>query len=276
MSKPNAADVCRTALELAARVPPIPYVMSGETERGMDCQGLVEFCVRANGGTMNFSGSNDMIRRACTGIYTVSEARGRGLIAPGWLVYILKQDGREPDKYKGDGVGNASHVGLYVGQTGAETVHASYSKGIVCPTLLANGWTHCGPAKAIEYAAGATEPDPLDDDTPYSATVDTGDSLKGLNFRMTPSARAAKVPGCEEIPKGATVTVLEHVNSAWARVNYNGFGGYAMRQYLRESKPPDAGDGETVTVRVDELAAARRTLAELDGAISGWMGADVE
>lgn len=47
-----------------------------------------------------------------------------------------------------------------------------------------------------------------------------------------------------------------------------------MRQYLREGKPPDAGDGETVAVRVDELTATRRTLAALDGAFSRWMGAN--
>lgn len=158
MANPKAAAVVQTALGLLDRN--IPYVKGGESLVGMDCQGMVEYCVRASGGSMSYSGSNDMYRNACAQVVTLKEAQSKGLLKPGWLLFILEQDGKEPAKYQGDGIGNASHVGLYTGSAKAEVVHASYSNRLVCASTLKNAWTHCGPAKCIDYGAeSAAEPE---------------------------------------------------------------------------------------------------------------------
>ena len=53
--KPKGTDVAAAAVQ-AAHV--------GYTYDEMDCQAFVEHCVRQAGGSMDYSGSNDMSRRA--------------------------------------------------------------------------------------------------------------------------------------------------------------------------------------------------------------------
>ena len=125
--------------------------------------------------------------------------------------------------------------------------------------LEAYAWTHYTEhreAGANTETGGGEQME--DHETPYEAMVDTGTSKIGLNYRMQPSAKAAKIASCPEIPKGALLTVLEYVDAEWARVNYAGVTGYVMRQYLRPhtipAPGPDAGDAHIVTVSDDEIA----------------------
>jgi hypothetical protein len=132
-------------------LPKIPYILGRETLSGMDCQGLVEYCVRTAGGTMSCVGSNDMFRNACSWIGTIAQAKAQGKLVPGAAVFVLKKDGGEPARYKADGLGNANHVGLYCGAPGAEIVSASASKGCVGTTALGQSWTHVGLLKSVDY-----------------------------------------------------------------------------------------------------------------------------
>ena len=128
---------------------PIPYVLGGESIKGMDCQGLIEYVARALGGEMAFRGSNDMFRNACSYVGPLEQAKKEGRLVPGAVLFIVKHDGGELPNYK-DGKGNASHVGWYTGGQ-YEVVHASASRGKVAPSTLRNGWTHVGWLKAVEY-----------------------------------------------------------------------------------------------------------------------------
>jgi cell wall-associated NlpC family hydrolase len=129
----------------------IPYVLGGETLKSMDCQGLVEYCIRKAGGSSNFVGSNAMYHNGVTWRGTIAEAKAQGKLVPGAAVFVLKQDGGEPEQYKYDGLGNANHVGLYCGRPEAEIVSASSVKGYVGAVTLDKGWTHVGWMNNIDY-----------------------------------------------------------------------------------------------------------------------------
>lgn len=218
VAKPKASAVVRTAIELTKRVPGIPYVHAGENLSGMDCQGMVEYCVRANGGTMSYAGSNDMIRNACTAIYTLAEARAKGLIKPGWLVFILKQDGNEPAKYKPDGLGNASHVGLAIITDGIETIDSAGGVGVRQSKFTL--WTHCGPAKAMDYAdeAGSLPVNPTVPQGAWATIIVDG----GLRMRDKPGgAYMLQIATGTRIPVLATTTVsgITHVQTTATNAN---------------------------------------------------------
>lgn len=150
MPKPYASTVVKTAISLLPLN--IPYALGGESRSRLDCQGLIEICVRENGGSMSYSGSNDMFRNACDWTGTLAEARAQGKLVPGALLFLVSQTGDYPEQYHADGLGNASHVGLYCGDPAAEVVHASSGAGkTVATTLKETKWTHVGLAKAIQY-----------------------------------------------------------------------------------------------------------------------------
>ena len=118
-----------------------------------DCQGFMEYIVQQCGGSMNYLGSNDMFRHACSWVGTIAEAKKLGYLVKGCALFILEHDGAEPAKYRADGIGNASHVGMYIGEKAyydaekkrlCSVAHSSASRGKVCGSTLQNAWTHVG------------------------------------------------------------------------------------------------------------------------------------
>ncbi len=77
----------------------------------------------------------------------------------GASLFILEQDGGEPDKYKADGIGNASHMGLW---TGMESIAASASKGKVIKSnfkgrTIHGGWNRVGLEPWVDYGVEYAE-----------------------------------------------------------------------------------------------------------------------
>ena len=152
--KPTANQVARAAT-LAAHV--------GYTYDELDCQAFVEHCVRQAGGRMDYLGTNDMARRAAW-LGTLDEARAQGRLVPGAGLLIREEtDANLPARYAGDGLGDFSHVGLYVGPDAltdtdkngnarsCDVVHSSATMGRVAGSTLANGWTHVMWFAEIDY-----------------------------------------------------------------------------------------------------------------------------
>lgn len=66
-----------------------------------------------------------------------------------------------------------------------------------------------------------------------------------INFRQGPGTNYSKVTGCAQVPKGATVTILEQTNG-WYKVTYKSYTGYLSADYVRvvggsASAPGSAG-----------------------------------
>ena len=134
----------------------VALAQSYHSYQEMDCQALIEQAVRNVGGQMDYRGSNDMARNAAW-LGTLENARAEGKLVPGALLFIHEDDESGlPARYQGDGFGDFSHVGMYVGENAltdtdkngqrreCDVVHSSQSMGRVCGSTLQNGWTHVG------------------------------------------------------------------------------------------------------------------------------------
>lgn len=115
----------------------IPYVLGGETVKGMDCQGLVEWTLSELGMEADFAGTNDMWRNLLSVKGSIEDGVERlGAIPLGALIFIVDQDGGEPARYQGDGEGNAWHV--YVKISDEMLLHASAANLMVTTRLFAD------------------------------------------------------------------------------------------------------------------------------------------
>ena len=221
--KPNAQACANLAMD-EVDGDFIPYVLGAETldGRGADCQGFIEAVVRKLGGVLSVRGSNDMIRNACDYVLPLKEAK----LQPGCVLFIVRQDGNEPEQYKGDGIGNASHVGWYTGGR-HEVVHASASNGKVAPSTIRNGWTHAGWLKEVDY--GEAQADPAAPTLP-AMTVAYIDLPADENVfhRISPKAGSkwwGRIRGQEQVE-------LVSVKDGWARVRYGGHDGYVKDEFV--------------------------------------------
>ena len=152
--KPTGESVAAAAVQA---------VSVGYTYDEMDCQAFVEHCARQAGGAMDYLGTNDMARRAAW-LGTLDEARAQGRLVPGAGLLIREEtDANLPARYAGDGLGDFSHVGLYVGENAltdvdkngnarsCDVVHSSATMGRVAGSTLENGWTHVLWFSEIDY-----------------------------------------------------------------------------------------------------------------------------
>lgn len=149
----------------------VGYVYIGTPYKQMDCQKFVERCLADCGLRMDLAGSNAWYREVMAHGWTGTPeecVQKYGKVPAGAFLFILLQDGREPAKYKGDGIGNASHIGICTGTTGQGAIHSSSSRGMVCEskfqgkTIPNGGWNRVGLYDKVEY----NTPPPRDDPAP--------------------------------------------------------------------------------------------------------------
>lgn len=132
----------------------------------LDCQAFVErvlsdLGIRKPDGTVyNWRGSNSMWRNHIRWRGTIEECKQTfGEIPQGAFLFLLKWDGGEEEKGYHDGLGNASHVGLYVGTSPLPVMDSQPTGGVLYRKL--NIFTHVGLMDMIDYY---TEPLPPDQD----------------------------------------------------------------------------------------------------------------
>ena len=264
MSKPKAS----ACAQLGVRLIQNSVILYSDT----DCQGFMEKIIWEAGASKsempNYAGSNDMIRHACSWVGTIAEAKKLGYLVPGAALFIVEQNGNEPSKYRGDGVGNASHVGMYIGDQYAfvdewlnktykksgkyNVIHSSASRGRACGSTLKNAWTHVGLWKAVdysEYGIGAAASKTVAAPAKQSVQTDGGEhkmetryvyaeSGSDVNMRKnagTSYALVARVPVHDAVQ-------AEDMGNGWSKVEWNGHTGYMMTQFLvaeRKEQQPD-------------------------------------
>lgn len=234
----------------------------------MDCQAFVEAALKEIGINENLAGSNAWYRHM-TWVGTPEECKASfGKIPPGAFLFILERDGKEPEKYKPDGIGNASHIGIYTGMTGAEmcdiaisdgivdaelynfgngAIHSSQSRGCVCTSnfngkAIDGGWNRIGLWDRLSYDIDI----PGEEEKPVTATVNGPDG-ETVFLRVKPSTQSQWI--CR-IESGTQVTVGDTENG-WTAVNFMGQKGYMMSKYLSFSGDAIPGEqtGDTVPVK---------------------------
>ena len=145
----------------------------------MDCQKFVEWCLEQCGLKKDLAGSNAWFREVYNNgaIMTPEECvKQLGTVPAGAFLFILEQDGGEPAKYKPDGLGNASHIGIVTGK-GEGAIHSSASRGCVAESKFKNktingGWNRVGLYDKVVFNYGdgpAVDPDDPDPVTPDPA-----------------------------------------------------------------------------------------------------------
>jgi hypothetical protein len=238
--KPKASDCAALAMDLADG-PEIPYALGGESLKGLDCQGLIEYVVRKLGGKMSYRGSNHMYRDAVDLAIPIDEA-GEAL-EPGCVLFVVRD---EPAPGYDDGA-NATHIGWYTGGR-HEVVHASSSKGKVSPSTLNGGWTHVGWLVEVDYEMSEENSDGGGKPVKAFVTAETGDTV---NMRVGPDRTT---PILARVPVGETVGVLEQTDDWW-KIEYLGKAGWMMVNYLtREPAPiPVAQTARELAQQVYEL-----------------------
>ncbi len=172
----------------------VPYVAGGMTLAGMDCQGLVEYLLIRCGvpkAECNLAGSNAHYR-ACLWVGTPEECKKAfGSIPGGAALFILEASGGEPAKYRADGIGNASHIGLWLGDT---SIAASASRGQVIESNFAGktingGWNRVGLLPWVNYGLSESQQALLTGDDGED-TGDAGDT----DAEAEEAAASAKIP----------------------------------------------------------------------------------
>lgn len=137
----------------------------GQPYSRYDCQGFVEqvlkdLGVRKPDGTpYNWKGSNSMFRNHIRWRGTIEECRKKfGNIPQGAFVFLVKHDGGELEKGYHDDLGNASHVGLYIGTSPKPCMDSQPTGGVQMHKLSV--FTHIGLMDMIDYS---TSPEPPSD-----------------------------------------------------------------------------------------------------------------
>ena len=251
--KPTGTDVAATAVQ-AAHV--------GYTYEDMDCQAFIEHCARQAGGSMDYSGSNDMARRAAW-LGTLADARAQGRLVPGAGLLIREEtDANLPARYAGDGLGDFSHVGLYVGENAltdvdkngnarsCDVVHSSATMGRVAGSTLANGWTHVLWFPEIDYGneAGLGGDQGADSGEVADGGMDMSDELtagvpatstKHYAVVVTSDGGPVKLrkSASQQEPmyglvNNAACVLVERARDGWALVTAICTDGYTRRAYM--------------------------------------------
>lgn len=137
----------------------------GIAYKKLDCQAFVEQVLKdlgvrkPDGSPYNWKGSNSMFRNHIRWRGTIAECKKKfGSIPQGAFVFLVKNDGGEVEKGYHDGLGNASHVGLYVGTAPNPCMDSQPTGGVQYRKL--NVFTHVGLMDMVDYS---TSPEPPSD-----------------------------------------------------------------------------------------------------------------
>ena len=208
----------------------------GVSYQTMDCQKFVEQCLADCGLKKDLAGSNAWYREVMNhgAVMTPEECVSQlGCVPKGAFLFILEHDGKEPEKYKPDGIGNASHIGICTMPRGKGAINSSYSKGCVCESVfkgksINGGWNRVGLWDQVEYDhSGGTEPapEPLPDKQTACVWADNG---KPVNLRSKPSLMGRLI---ERVPCGEQVEIID-LDTKWCKVKWKNYVGYMMTKFL--------------------------------------------
>lgn len=156
----------------------------------LDCQGFVERVLsdcgirKPNGTVYDWRGSNSMYRNFQQWRGSIKDAEAAfGALPIGCLLYTRKTDGGEKDKGYNDGLGNFSHVGIYLGEPHG-VIHST-TGGVQWGKYPDKRWNYCSLLSMLEYGCKNTDNEISDDilkqlDIIQSAATNIERMLKNL------------------------------------------------------------------------------------------------
>lgn len=126
-----------------------------------DCQAFVEQVLKdlgvmkSDGTPYNWKGSNSMFRNYIRWRGTIDECKKKfGCVPKGAFVFLVKNDGSEEKRGYHDGLGNASHVGIHIGNN--TCMDSQPTDGIQYRKLSI--FTHVGLMYMVDYSTTYSQP----------------------------------------------------------------------------------------------------------------------
>lgn len=254
----------------------------GQSYDAMDCQAFIEKCLADCGIHRDLRGSNAWYRKM-TWVGSPEDCKRQfGEIPKGAFIFILEKDGKEDDRYKNDGMGNASHVGIKTGMTGKQMVeqafkdgtpsaspfnkgdgalHSSASRGRVCTSLfkdrtIRGGWNRVGLWNKLDYGPAINAKLGMSTEIPTTdPNVVIGEGIVSANTGATVKMRARPSTGCAQywdVPIGAKIEILN--SGDWNRIKWNGRIGYMRSEFIKTEGSAEA------SVPVPEVAPKLATV----------------
>lgn len=139
----------------------------------LDCQAFVEQVLKdCNALSKNWRGSNQMWREA---VYDRSD--DMAAIQPGEWVFTVRHDGGEVARGYHDDMGNAKHVGLYLGN--GEVMHST-TGGVQMSSISDGRWTHHAKVYDVAYPEEDMQPDGVTLDDIMQDLLDIRDQINTL------------------------------------------------------------------------------------------------
>ena len=255
------------------RLGAVGFEKLGTPYKKMDCQAFIEWCLRKCGMNKDLAGSNAWYREVKrNGVILTPEecVRQLGRVPAGAFLFILKQDGGEPAKYKPDGLGNADHIGIVTGR-GEGAIHSSASRGCVAESsfkgkTISGGWNRVGLWNQVEYdytggaEQGTTEQwDGSDrsadaepqsrpsrsDAVPEYAVVQSANG-NPVNTRQGPG-KGYGLSKAGKLPVGTAVEILKR-RDGWCRIRVTDSRNavwycWMMEEFLQPLETTEQGDG---------------------------------
>ena len=256
----------------------------GRSYDDMDCQKFVEKCMADCGLPMDLGGSNSWYREMtwtgtpeeCVKIY--------GSIPKGALLFILEPvSGSTPAKFRNDGIGDATHMGIKTGR-GDGAIHSSHTRGGVATsvfkdkTIKNGGWNRVGLYDRFTYGKtvdwvlahigiGEQPEKPNEEVKPMTAVISSEDG-NPVKLRQSKDQSSAAYGIYDKYDVGTQVEIIQN-GEKWSKVRIGKKTGWMMSKFLIAdeggipSEPDmDPGDGDglpqtgnenvTLTLTADE------------------------
>ena len=158
------------------------------------------------------------------------------------------------------------HVGVVTGIDPLEITHCTSRNGVggVYVDNTMGNWRYGGMLKYVDY-----EEDKPMDETWATVYAETG---KTVNLRKEPDKKSVIIA---RVPVGEEVKVIDYnAWPEWDKVMYGGKTGYMRAEYLKDyvNEPDEKPDGDTVTVRREDLEEWEAAMLEMAEAIQGLLG----
>lgn len=232
-----------------------PYKSPGtNNQNGIDCSGAFVRAFSKYGQSI-YHGSNTIFRKYCGATGQIDGDASRLYV--GMAVFKQRFDGKEPEKYRNDGIGNMYHIGLVTKTNPLRIVHATEPKAKV-DTSIGKGesaWDYYGWLDSVNYSENAIDiiteqesnevndieiimtDDSISSNTAkagfksYFAVVNTANG-KPVNMRAEPSLDCNLY---KQVPNGETILVIAQTESEgrlWSRVERRSRRWYIASEYL--------------------------------------------
>lgn len=147
MSKITSAQIKKDFEEIVGWT----YVSPGTNDiNGIDCSGAWVRCYKKHGFNI-LHGSNSIYRKECSSTGQISSNADLKI---GMMVFKNRFDGKEPEKFQNDGLGNFYHIGAVTSINPLVITHATSpnAKQDTKFNSNRNGWTHWGIGNKVEIS----------------------------------------------------------------------------------------------------------------------------